>query len=147
MIGRMMVALAALSIGRVAAASAQEVWQADVRIQSLEVTGGRGSIAIRVVVTSDNDDDAMGVRLDVLLPVGAGVIRLAQGCRASPSPVANLAARVTCELGTIVVRGLREVTIAASTPPPGPGHKVAVVVMSDTPDPEPANNYAERMVP
>ena len=147
MIGRMMVALAALSIGRVAAASAQEVWQADVRIQSLEVTGGRGSIAIRVVVTSDNDDDAMGVRLDVLLPVGAGVMRLAQGCRASPSPVANLAARVTCELGTIVVRGLREVTIAASTPPPGPGHKVAVVVMSDTPDPEPANNYAERMVP
>ena len=147
MIGRMMVALAALSIGRVAAASAQEVWQADVRIQSLEVTGGRGSIAIRVVVTSDNDDDAMGVRLDVLLPVGAGVMRLAQGCRASPSPVANLAARVTCELGTIVVRGLREVTLAASTPPPGPGHKVAVVVMSDTPDPEPANNYAERMVP
>ena len=147
MIGRMMVALAALSIGRVAAASAQEVWQADVRIQSLEVTGGRGSIAIRVVVTSDNDDDAMGVRLDLLLPVGAGVMRLAQGCRASPSPVANLAARVTCELGTIVVRGLREVTIAASTPPPGPGHKVAVVVMSDTPDPEPANNYAERMVP
>ena len=147
MIGRMMVALAALSTGRVVAASAQEVWQADVRIQSLEVTGGRGSIAIRVVVTSDNDDDAMGVRLDVLLPVGAGVMRLAQGCRASPSPVANLAARVTCELGTIVVRGLREVTIAASTPPPGPGHKVAVVVMSDTPDPEPANNYAERMVP
>ena len=147
MIGRMMVALAALSTGRVVAASAQEVWQADVRIQSLEVTGGRGSIAIRVVITSDNDDDAVGVRLDVLLPVGAGVMRLAQGCRASPSPVANLAARVTCDLGTIVVRGLREVTITASPPPPGPGHKVAVVVMSDTPDPEPANNYAERMVP
>lgn len=145
--GRTMVALGAMVIGQVAVLSAQEVWQADVRIQSLEVTTGRGGMAIRVLVTSDNDDDAMGVRLDVLLPVGTGVLRVAPGCRPSPSPVANLAARVTCDLGTIPVRGLREVTIAATTPPPGPGRKVAAFVVSDTPDPQAANNYAERMVP
>ena len=141
-----MVAIASL-LANAAPAVGQEVWQADVRIQSLEVTNGKGSVGIRVFVTSDNDDDARGVRLELLLPVGAGVVRMAQGCRPSASPVANLVARVICELGVIPVRGLREVVISATAPTPGPNRKVAVFVTSDTPDPEPANNYAERSVP
>ncbi|HSJ65830.1 MAG TPA: hypothetical protein VK922_18255 [Gemmatimonadaceae bacterium] len=142
--------------------SRQAVWQADVRIQLLEVTALRGSTAAskpgqasaaarqftaRVVVASDNDDEARGVRLDVLLPVGAGVVRLPAECRASPSAVATLTGRVTCDLGVMPVRGLREVMISTTATVSPTGARFAALVSSDTPDPVPGNNFAERGVP
>ena len=140
-------------------ASRQAVWQADVRIQLLEVTALRGStsaskpgqaarqLSARVVVASDNDDEARGVRLDVLLPVGAGVVRLPGECRESPRAVATLTGRVTCDLGVIPVRGLREVTISTTATVSPNGARFAALVSSDTPDPVPGNNFAERGVP
>ena len=140
----------------------QAVWQADVRIQLLEVSTLRGARAgdkpgqtstaarqfsARVVVASDNDDEARGVRLDVLLPVGAGVVRLPAACQASPSAVATLTGRVTCDLGVIPVRGLREVMISTTATVSANGARFAALVSSDTPDPVPGNNYAERGVP
>ncbi len=127
----------------------QAGWQADVRIQSIELVAVKGrSLNARIVITSDNDGDARNTRLEILLPVGVGVSRLAPGCRASsvPGQVA-VNARVSCDLGDIPVRGIREVTIATSAPAPNVLMRVAAFVMSDTPDPMPSNNYAERVAP
>jgi hypothetical protein len=166
-IGRTMPLLRAATLVALVAApghpsSRQAVWQADVRIQLLEVTVLRGptagtkpgqasttarQLSARVVVASDNDDEARGVRLDVLLPVGVGVVRLPAECRASPSAVATLTGRVTCDLGVIPVRGRREVTVSTTATVNANGARFAAMVSSDTPDPVPGNNFAERGVP
>lgn len=152
------VALVASSVLVVAAVSAaiprQEVWQADVRVHALEVTPlralaatrGARQLSMRAVITSDNDDDARAARLEVLLPIGVGVLRLPPGCRAGASTVATLTGRVTCDLGDIPVRGLREVVITTTGTVSGTGGRFAVFVTSDTPDPAPSNNYSERIV-
>lgn len=124
-------------------------WQADIRIQSIEVVAVRGqSLNARVVVTSDNGEDARAARLEILLPAGVGVVRLAPGCRAGTGLTpGGQSGRISCELGDIPVRGVREVTVVTTAPGSGAPIRVAVFVVSDTPDPLPANNYAERVVP
>jgi hypothetical protein len=142
-------ALAAVGLGAgPGAAPIQQVWRADLRIQSLDVQSlGAGGYALRLVVTSDRDDAAQSARLELLLPVGVGVLRATPGCRPSPSPINGLAGRLTCELGTIPARGTREITVAMSSPGSGARPRVAAMVMSDTPDPVPGNNYLERELP
>ncbi|MBL8987232.1 MAG: hypothetical protein SFV24_01650 [Gemmatimonadales bacterium] len=127
--------------------TAQEVWQADVRIETLDVSVRQSNLAIQVVVTSDHDDDARGVRLEVLLPVGVGLVAFPTDCRPSPSPVANLVGRITCDLGTIPVRGSRSVQLTATRPPAGGGRRISAFAASDTPDPDPSNNHAIRSLP
>lgn len=139
------------------AVSAQEVWQADIRVQSMEVLSTRGvqsaggsrggQLSTRVVVTSDNDDDARAARLEILLPVGVSVLRMPAGCKTSPGVVTGLTARVTCALGDLPVRGLREVTIVTTGVLATPQARFGAFVTSDTPDPVPSNNYAERALP
>ena len=128
---------------------AQKIWQADVRVQSLEVTalkGKGGPLSARVLVTSDNDEEARAAHLEILLPIGVGVVRVPAGCRPSPSAIAGLIARVSCDLGDIPVRGLREVVITTTGTAAIHG-RFAAFVTSDTPDPQPSNNYAERPIP
>lgn len=125
------------------------VWQADVSVQALDVTALKpgGPITARVVVATDNDE-ARDVRLEMLLPVGVSILRLAAGCRASPSPVASVEARVSCTLGDLPVRALRELSITTSgAAKPGARLHYAVFAYSDTPDPVPSNNFAERVSP
>lgn len=152
-VGIAVMLLAGLAVGA-AAFPRQEVWQADVRVQAFDVTPvrtaaatqqGARQLSVRVVVASDNDDDARGARLEMLLPVGLGVLRVGPGCRASPGAVSTLTGRVTCDLGDIPVRGLREVMLSTTAPVSG-GGRFAVFVASDTPDPNPTNNYAERPI-
>lgn len=142
------IVIVAVSIGARQAGPTVEVWQADVRVQSMEVTESRvaGPLSARVTITSHNDDDARAVRLEILLPVGAGVLRLAEGCRASPSVVSALTARVSCALGDLPVGGLREVRLMTTGAARGVQSRFAVFVTSDTPDPDPSNNYAERAI-
>ena len=129
--------------------ASQAGWQADIRIQSIELVAVKGrSLNARIVVTSDNDGDARNARLEILLPVGVGVSRLAPGCRASTIP--GLSAQnghISCDLGDIPVRGIREVTIATTAPAQNVLMRVGAFVVSDTPDPMPSNNYAERVAP
>lgn len=122
------------------------VWQADLAVQAFDLTAMKqgGSIAAHVVVATGNEE-ARGVRLELLLPVGIGVLRVSDGCRPSPSPVASLNARVSCALGDMPVRALREVSVMTSGVPAADARPhFAVFVFSDTPDPRPANNFAER---
>ena len=124
------------------------VWQSDVKIESLDASELKsgGPVNARIIVAAAGDDPARSVRLEVLLPIGVGVLRLADGCKPSPSPVTGLNARVTCEIGDIPARGSREISIATSARPGGFPLRFAVFALSDTPDPAPANNFAERVV-
>ena len=124
----------------------RRVWQADLSVQAFDVTTLKpgGSVSSRVVVAPGNEA-ARGVRLEMLLPVGVGVLRVSDGCRPSPGPVAALNARVSCALGDMPVRALREVSVVTSGGPTADARlSFAVFVFSDTPDPRPANNFAER---
>jgi hypothetical protein len=124
-------------------------WQADVQIRTLEVTKSRAGMSARVVVYSENNDDARDTRLLILLPVGVGIDRLPPMCSASagPSMVPSLRATVVCELGAITDHSYREVLIATTLPPEPLPKRFGVFAYSGTPDPAPGNNYAERTIP
>jgi hypothetical protein len=131
------------------ARSRQRAWQADVRVQTLEISEARrgGPLTAHVIVATESDDEARAVRVEILLPIGVGLLRMTSGCRPSPSPVATLNARVTCELGDIPVRGLRDISITTTARLAAGPLRVAVFVVSDTPDPLPSNNFAEKVLP
>jgi hypothetical protein len=130
-----------------AVATSQAMWQADVRIQALDLTPLKGFVTIRVVVGSDGDNGASGASLHLFLPVGTRAARLPPGCQPSPSPTAAAQARIDCRLGELRVRDLREVTIVATAPPAGVVARFTAFAYSDTPDPQMINNYAERVLP
>jgi hypothetical protein len=130
-------------------AGAQQVWKADIQIRTLEVTRTKSTVNARIVVYTEDDDAAEHARLLILLPVGAGIERLAAGCSATPGPsmVPSLRAAVTCEMGAIPNRGFREVLLTARLPVNARPKLLGVFTYSSTPDPVPGNNYAERIVP
>ena len=144
-LGGLMVALA----GHAARLEAQRLWQADVLIRSLDVTVLNGNLLARVVVMGGAEDEARSARVEVLMPVGVGIVRMGAGCVASAAPpgVSVLRGRVTCELGNLAVQGSREVFVMTTIPPDGVPKTFGVFAMSDTPDPKPGNNFAEKTLP
>ena len=126
-----------------------QIWRADIQVQSLRITRLDENLLMRVVVYSDNDDEARAARVEILLPVGVGLVRMAEGCTASAGPpgISGLRARVTCELGTLLVRSSREVFVMTTMPAAGIPKSFGAFAMSDTPDPKPGNNYLERTLP
>jgi hypothetical protein len=130
-----------------AVATSQAAWQADVRIQALDLTPLKGFVNVRVVVGSDGGNGASSASLHLFLPVGTKAARLPAGCQPSPSPTAAAQARIDCALGELRVRDLREITIVATAPPAGVVARFAAFAYSDTPDPQMINNYAERVLP
>ena len=125
-----------------------QVWQADVQIRTLEVTRSKSTITVRIVVYSEKDDDARDAHLIVLLPPGVGIDRLGAGCAATagPSMLRSLRATVDCDLGSISNRGIKEAVITTTIPPDVMPKRFGVFVYSNTPDPVPGNNYAERTI-
>jgi hypothetical protein len=123
--------------------------QADIQVKTLEVTRSRTNLSVRVVIYSENNDEARDARVVILLPVAVGIERLAPGCSAAPGPATapSLRATVACELGAIADRGYREVLLATSLPPDMAPRRFGVFAYSATPDPNPGNNYAERIIP
>jgi hypothetical protein len=146
---RAIIAIAVLAATSRGDAASQHAWQSDVSVRSLELTMPKVGTAItaRVVVATDSGD-ARGVRVEIMLPVGVGVVTVPDGCRPSPSPVMSLSARVTCVLGDLRVREIRELSIV-TTARPGSREPLlfAAFAFGDTPDPQPSNNFAERRVP
>lgn len=124
-------------------------WQADIQIRTLEVTRSRTGMSVRVVVYTENDDEARDAKIVILLPVAVGIDKLAPGCTATsgPSMMPSLRATVACELGAIADRAIREVLLATTLPPDESPRRFGVFAYSATPDPKPGNNYAERIVP
>jgi len=125
-----------------------QVWQADIQVRTLEITKSRTSITVRVVVTTEKDDEARDAHLLILLPIGVGIDRLGAGCTAisGPSMLPSLRGTVECELGSIPDHGVREAVISTTIPPEPLPKRFGVFVYSSTPDPNPGNNYAERTI-
>jgi hypothetical protein len=142
-------AVIVLATGFFGVAEYPQVWQADIQIRTLEVTRNRSSINARVVVYTENDDEAQNARLLIILPIGVGIERLATGCNATPGPsmVPTLRAAVVCDLGAIPNRGLREISLMTTAPRNAATTRFGVFTYSSTPDPVPGNNYAERTIP
>lgn len=126
----------------------RSLWQADLQIRSLTVTEEKGNLTARVVVSAEVGE-ALGARVEILLPVGVGIVTLATGCLAGPNVtgISVLRARVECTLGNMPARSNRELFVVTTAPPNGVARGFAVVAMSDTPDPKPGNNFAERAIP
>jgi len=135
--------LASLGLG----ARQHLLWQADLQIRSLTVSENKGNLTARVVVAAEVGE-ALAARVEVLLPVGVGIVTFGAGCSAGPSRtgISDLRARVECSLGNMQARSRRELYVVTTIPPNGVARGFAVVVMSDTPDPRPANNFAERVI-
>ena len=126
----------------------QAMWQADLQVQGLTVSEARGSLTARMRVRSELGD-ALAARVEVLLPVGVGLLETSPGCNASPNPsgITDLQARVICVLGDLSARSSREIHVVTTAPPPGVLRSFGVVALSDTPDPRPGNNFAEKAIP
>lgn len=141
------VILLAGSLGFAPAALAQTFWQADLQIRNLVVSESEGRLNARVVVVSELGA-ARAVRLELLLPVGVGLLELSPDCQASPGPegVSEPRARVICRLGDLPLRASRVVQVATTLPPPGVTRGFGVMAVSDTPDPRPGNNFAEKAI-
>lgn len=120
------------------------LWQADLQIRKLTVWVDNGNLSARVVVGSEFGE-AVDARLEVLLPVGVGIVHMGSGCSAGPSAhqLPSLRARVICTVGNLPSHASREYNITTTTPPIGVARRFGVMASSDTPDPKPGNNFAE----
>ena len=124
------------------------LWQSDLQIRSLTVSEDKGNLTARVIVSAEFGE-ALAARVEVLLPVGVGIVTLGPGCVAGPSMmgIRELRARVECTLGNLPARSNRELYVVTTSPPNGVVRGFAAVAMSETPDPKPGNNFAERAIP
>ena len=124
------------------------LWQADLQVSRLTVSQTGGHLTARVLVSAEMGE-ALGARLEVLLPVGVGIVTIGSGCTPGPNRtgIRELRGRVECSLGDMPARSSREVYVVTTAPPFGVVRGFAVVVMSETPDPRPGNNFAERIIP
>jgi hypothetical protein len=145
---RIAAGLASVFIAFVLRSPQQALWQADLQIRSLTVTERQGHLTARVVVAVEVGE-AMGVRVEVLLPVGVGLLEMEKSCKPGPSApgIGALRARVICTIGDLPVRGTRVLYVVTTTPPAGVARGFGVIGMSDTPDPRPKNNFAEKVIP
>ena len=138
-------------VGAVRPAESQSpplVWQADLQIKGLTVVGANGGLMATVVVVTAHGE-AMAAKVEILLPVGVGIVRLGDGCAAGPSApgVPSLRARVICTIGTLRPRDRRAFSVTTTAPPAGMARRFGVIATSDTPDPVPGNNFAEKQIP
>jgi len=124
------------------------LWQADLQVRNLRVSQENGNLRAEVTITAEVGE-ALDARVEVMLPVGVGIVTVGPGCSAGPSAtgISALRARVECNLGNLPARTSRELFVITTTPPLGVSRGFGVIAVSDTPDPKPGNNFAERALP
>lgn len=163
------VTLFTISILAIFFASAQERWQADVSVTSVAIgntpiigrppitsnskipvpstTGSTttpvtSNLKCSVTVHNENDDDAYGTTLVVVLPVEVSVVSTSPGGTThTASTGTQFIAYVTFDLGHMSVgqNNTVEVTFTKSKYT----NKVGAFAYSGSPDPNPANNYKD----
>jgi hypothetical protein len=124
------------------------LWQADLQVRSVRVSQEKGNLRAEVVIATEVGE-ALDARVEVMLPVGVGIVAVGPGCTAGPSApgLSALRARVACNLGNLAAGSRRALFVITTTPPAGIWRGFGVVAVSDTPDPKPGNNFAECALP
>jgi hypothetical protein len=124
------------------------LWQADLQVRAVTVSDDGGRLTVKFTVLSEFGE-ARAARVEVLLPVGVGIVEMGAGCHPGPSApgISVLRATVVCALGNLPARAQRNLYVITTRPPEGVRGGFGVIVLSDTPDPKPGNNFAERGVP
>ena len=143
------IGLIILLLGGVGLGIRQRVlWQADLQVRNLRVFQEKGNLRAEVTIAAEVGE-ALDARVEVMLPVGVGIVTVGPGCSAGPSAtgISALRARVECNLGNLPARSSRELFVITTTPPLGVSRGFGVIAVSDTPDPKPGNNFAERALP
>jgi hypothetical protein len=145
---------------------AQARWQADVSVTSVAITAGtlkkvpRGTENINkpqekvvqavddnlkcsITIHNENDDDARGTMLVVVLPVEVTVVSMPSNAKLDPSVNATqtFAGHIIFNIGQMAVG--QNVTVEFAFTKSKYGNKVGAYAYSDSPDPNPANNYKD----
>lgn len=126
-------------------ANSQARWQADVQIQAMTITcNDPGRITTRVTVKNHNYDEAKNTMLLILLPVEVKTISVPKNClvlNASLPTGIGWAGCLQCKLSNLGVN--KETTVSITTTRSSYGNRIGVFAYSESPDPEPGNNYKE----
>jgi hypothetical protein len=123
-------------------------WQADIQIRSVAVRAvtlavDNVQLTATITVYNTNDDDARIATLQVLLPVGVRFLSSDSGCLAgAQSGSDGTHGLVICRLGDLGVGTTRTVHVT-TTGASAASRTFGAFVFSNTPDPNPANNYGQ----
>ncbi len=145
---------------------AQARWQADVSVTAVTITAGtlkkvpRGTENINkpqekvvqavddnlkcsITIHNENDDDAWGTMMVVVLPVEVTVVSMPSNAKLDPSVTATqtFAGHIIFNIGHMAVG--QNVTVEFTFTKSKYGNKVGAYAYSDSPDPNPANNYKD----
>jgi Domain of unknown function DUF11 len=144
-------------VGHTVDAHAQERAQADVSISTVTLTPlklPRGSkqppstdapaaptnVRCSITVHNENDDDAQHTQLVVVLPVEVSIVANRGGFTLHPA-TGGFVAYLTLDLGPMRVG--QNVSVDFTFTPSKYGNKVGAFAFSESPDPNPANNYRD----
>lgn len=145
---------------------AQARWQADVSVTSVTITAAglkkvsKGTDNINrpvekvvqavddnlkctITIHNENDDDARGTMMVVVLPVEVSVVSMPSNAMLDPSVTATQtnAGYIIFNLGQMAVQ--QNITVEFTFTKSKYGNKVGAYAYSDSPDPNPANNYKD----
>lgn len=146
---------------------AQARWQADVSVTSVAITAAPtlkkisrvteninkpvekvvqavdDNLKCTITIHNENDDDAWGTMMVVVLPVEVSVVAMPLNATLDPSVTATqlFAGYIIFNIGHMAVQ--QNVTIEFTFTKSKYGNKVGAYAYSDSPDPNPANNYKD----
>ena len=139
---------------------AQARWQADVSITSVNIvpairkarpqeivktpeTKTSDNLKCTITVHNENDDDARGTMLLVVLPVEVSVVSLPSNATLPSSVTTSqpFAGYILFNLGQMAVQ--QNITLEFTFTKSKYGNKVGAYAYSESPDPNPANNYKD----
>jgi hypothetical protein len=145
---------------------AQARWQADVSVTSVTITAAGlkkvsrptdninapqqkvvqavdDNLKCTITIHNENDDDAWGTMMVVVLPVEVSVVTMPSNATLDKSVTATqpLAGHIIFNIGHMAVQ--QNVTVEFTFTKSKYGNKVGAYAYSDSPDPNPANNYKD----
>ena len=145
---------------------AQARWQADVSVTAVTITPGAlkkvpkvtdninkpqekvvqavdDNLKCSISIHNENDDDAWGTMMVVVLPVEVTVVSMPANAKLDSSVTAAqpVAGHIIFNIGHMAVG--QNVTVEFTFTKSKYGNKVGAYAYSDSPDPNPANNYKD----
>ena len=145
---------------------AQARWQADVSVTNVSITAGvlkkvprptdninkpqekvvqavDDNLKCSITIHNENDDDAWGTMMVVVLPVEVTVVNMPSNAKPDPSVTAtqSFAGHIIFNIGHMTVG--QNVTVEFTFTKSKYGNKVGAYAYSDSPDPNPDNNYKD----